>query len=399
MLAHRAAALISMIAFALVVGGCGSSKRVVVVDDAVAVAPLPPQTTQERPRQQREKMGDVMRDILESEEDLELELDDGSSDQAEPAETFDSWDTYQHEHRDQCVGDFDTLRLPDRLTFSGGNAAVEGYRMRVELTEDLGPTGLRLGLLGAPKDALPATHKNLERFLEWFRAEGVHVIIVNGDIGYSEEDLEPTFELLARSGLLVIVHAGNADPVGEFNRAARKVSARSPNLINGNFVRLVEIGSASLVLLPGYHDARYISSGAGCQYYGTDVAGLARLVGEAAGTPIIVAHGPPRGEGAHAIDNAWDAGNVGDEQLTKFLAAHKVRFGLFGHILEAGARGVDPRTGVALTTDTWSDAAWLNAGSSTSLAVDLHHGTEHKGMAGVVEFDRARMRYRWNITR
>ncbi len=393
------------------VWGCGATSTALPKPAAgsvarratVARAPVTPTTTAlastaPGPGEGR-PLADVMREILAADDQLELEVDGGAPAEAARAETFADWDIYQHEHRHQCVGSLDRLARPAHITFAGGNAALEGYKMRVQLTDATAERDLRVGVLGAPKDALAATQDNLLHFLEWFRAEGVRVVVVNGDIGYSGEDLTATFELLGTSGLLVIVHAGNADPVGEFNRAAREVGARHPTLVNGNLVRLIEVGPASLIILPGYHDGRYIASGAGCQYYGEDVADLARLVDEAAGTPVLVAHGPPRGSGSASIDQAWDAGAVGDEQLTAFMASRKVRFGIFGHILEAGGRAVDPQTGQALASGAWADAAWLNAGSSTSLSVDLQDGGEHHGMAGIVELDGARMRHRWDVRR
>jgi len=146
-------------------------------------------------------------------------------------------------------------------------------------------------------------------------------------------------------------------------------------------------------VLPGYHDPMFVSPGDGCQYYREDLEDHAKLAAKAKGKPVLVAHGPPRGADEASLDFAFDAGNVGDTALNRFIEEQGVHVGLFGHILEAGGRAVDPITGRRLKTGRWSDQLWINAGCSTSLVTELHDGTKHAGMAAVVEVDGSRARY------
>jgi hypothetical protein len=180
---------------------------------------------------------------------------------------------------------------------------------------------------------------------------------------------------------------GNADPVAGFNLALRKLSARYPNLMNGSFVRLLQIGSVALISLPGYYDPEFIPGGGGCQYYADDLKGIEELAKRAEGMSVLVSHGPPKGDHPNDIDFAFDAGNVGDARMNKTLQTARIRVGLFGHILEAGGRVVRGKGGTAVATGRWSNRLWVNAGSSSSVEQELHDGDSHHGMAAILEID------------
>lgn len=308
-------------------------------------------------------------------------------------ERYDSWATYQLEHRYDCAGRLDILDPPFEFTIGENTGTIHGHRMDFTLGRTAKPRSVRVGVLSGPKDTSDNTMANIDYFLEWFKKRRVDLVVVNGDIGYAPNELEETMTRLATSGFLVVVSAGNADANVPFNRAARDVSAQHPNLINGNLVRLIDVGPVSLLVLPGYHDPMFVSPGDGCQYYREDLADHAKLAAAAKGKPVLVAHGPPRGGDEKALDYAFDAGNVGDTALNRFIDAEGVNVGIFGHILEAGGRAVDPATGRRLKANTWSDQLWINAGCATSLVTELHDGTKHAGMAAVVEVDGRRARY------
>ncbi len=310
------------------------------------------------------------------------------------AESFADWQTYQHEHRYDCAGPRDTLEEPFYARSKGRRVVIEGSKAHMEPPSegDL-PTTVRVGIISAVKDIEEETLKNLDTFLAWFEAEQVDVIVVNGDVGYEGDHIEPALRHIGKAGWLTVAIAGNADPIGSFNLATKKLSTLYPNVVNGNFVRLVEIGQVSLIMLPGYHDPRFLLAGRGCQYYAEDVTSLDTIVADARATPVLVAHGPPRGKTASAPDYAFDAGNVGDPAMNGFMKRKGVNFGLFGHILESGGRAVDPSDERALDAGVWSERLWINAGAATSVGSDLHDGTSHAGMAAIVEFDGQRARY------
>ena len=312
-----------------------------------------------------------------------------------PAATYPSRGEWAREHRFECVGPRAVIDPPAHLRLDHGRAVHHGWRVEwtpaFDTPED---QPVRLGVLGAPKDAWEGTLANLRRLLSTFDQAGVDVIVVAGDLGYTAGDIATTLALLGASGRLVLALPGNADPVRGFHHAVAEVARRHPNVVDGSLVRLVELGPATLVTLPGYHDPRFIASEDGCRYEPEHVEALAELFDAARARAVLVAHGPPRGEGPGAIDFAFDAGNVGDPAVTAALAASGVRLGLFSHILEAGGRATDPVTGRAVAPDAWSTALWLNVGAATSAEQDLHGGAVSHGMASVVELGAQGARYR-----
>ena len=316
-----------------------------------------------------------------------------TSGEAAGPEVYSSWDTYQHEHRFDCVGRLDSLEPPQDVRLGEWLGSIEGHRMVVNRRDGKETKSLRIGVLSAPKDASAATLANIDFFFEWFRKKNVAAVVVNGDVAYAPEEFDVTLQHLAESRMLVIVTAGNADANGTFNRVMRTVSAERPNLVNGNLVRLVELGPVSLLLLAGYHDPNFINPTDGCQYYREDLATQGTLASQSRGVRVLIAHGPPRGTRREDIDFAFDAGNVGDPAINQFMSEHQVNYGIFGHILEAGGRAINPLTGRKVKHNQLADSLWLNAGCATSLETMLHSGIAHVGMAVVVEFTQDKARY------
>ena len=260
-------------------------------------------------------------------------------------EVYETWAAYQLEHRYDCAGRLDTLSPPFDFNVGKDSARIFGHRMEVTLGRSAAPKSVRIGVLSGPKDTSEKTQANMDFFLEWFEKQRVDIVVVNGDVGYTPEEFEETMTRLGESGFITVVSAGNADMNVPFNRAARDVSATYPNLVNGNLVRLVDIGPVSLLVLPGYHDAMFVSPGDGCQYYREDLDDHATLAKRGKGKPVLVAHGPPRGVDEDGLDYAFDAGNVGDTALNRFIDQQGVHLGIFGHILEAWGRAMNPETG------------------------------------------------------
>ena len=311
----------------------------------------------------------------------------------EGPEVYDTWADYQLEHRYDCAGRLDRLEPPFTFNTGENSARIFGHRMEGTLGRSSAPKTVRIGVLSGPKDTSEETQANLDFFLTWFAKKRVDIVVVNGDVGYTPEEFEETMTRLGDSGFITVVSAGNADMNVPFNRAARDVSVTHPNLVNGNLVRLVDVGPISLLVLPGYHDAMFVSPGDGCQYYREDLKDHATLAKAGKGKPVLVSHGPPRGLNEDALDFAFDAGNVGDTALNRFIDEQGVRLGIFGHILEAGGRAMDPSSARAVRAGKWATNLWVNAGCATSLVTQLHDGTRHAGMAAVIETDGAKSRY------
>ena len=310
-----------------------------------------------------------------------------------PLRTFRDWSEYLHDHRFVCSGERGLLVAPVALRFRHGRATLHGWHLDWHAPDGHPEHSVTLGVLGATKDAYPGTLANLDHFLAAFAQEGVDVIIVAGDIGYAPEDIAKVLERLALSGRLVVAITGNAEPIRSFHSAIIDVTRRHQNLIDGNLVRLIQLGPASLVTVPGYFDERFMAAEEGCLYDGDDLEALDPMI-EAADSPVVlVSHGPPRGAGEHAIDVAFDAGHVGDPSLRDLMERHAIDMGLFSHILECGGRAVDSESGESVAPETWSAQALLNVGAATSLEQDMHDGTSRHGMAAIVQLGPRGMRY------
>ncbi len=389
MQSHLRAALVVLISLALAACG-GTARHTYAVADDAEPEIRAPRVTKPAPRRNRGVATVAsLRPIPIDPSILEGHVDD------EPTEatTYASWAEYTHDHRFDCVGPLDQLAAPSALPLDHGSATLHGWHL--DWQPPAGASAhVTVGVLGATKDAYEDTLANLDHFLAAFDAAGVDVIVLAGDIGYTPEDIAVVLDRVARAGRLTLAIAGNAEPVRGFHMAVGQVAKRHPNVIDGNLVRLVELGPASLVTMPGYYEPRFIASDDGCHYERDDVEGLTPIFEQAQARPVLISHGPPRSQGARALDVAYDAGNVGDPGLAALMKRHGVRLGLFSHILESGGRATDPLTHTDVAPGTWSTSMWLNAGAATSLAQDLHGGRTIHGMAAIVELGPQGARYR-----
>jgi Icc-related predicted phosphoesterase len=148
-----------------------------------------------------------------------------------------------------------------------------------------------------------------------------------------------------------------------------------------------------LVGLPGYFNRTFIHASGGCHYQDKDVDALASVVDGATAPAVLVSHGPPRGQGKDALDHAVEAGNVGNEKLTSFLKAKNVKFGIFGHILEAGGRGIDGGSGKFVPPGEWSKSLHINVGSASGTPWQMNDGTVSTGIAMIFEVSGDKARY------
>lgn len=279
-----------------------------------------------------------------------------------------------------------TLPQPETRTVAGHSFAVHGSRW-----ERLGGAWseeLRIGVLGALKDASPATRANVQRAAKRFQAEKVNFVVANGDLG-EDRELDDVFFLLGESfSVPVLVFAGNMEWTAAFSEAFAKAGAKHPQLINGNWARHIDLGGVHLLTLPGWSNRSFMQSGA-CRYGDADLEDLRRLAKPLveAGEPIVLlTHGPPRGDGPEALDMTYDSGNVGNEQLRHLIDELPISFGIFSHILESGGR---IRSGFADGALLKSPVRkpqtrlYLNAGSASAFAWEMLDKSRSEGMAAV----------------
>lgn len=286
-----------------------------------------------------------------------------------------------------------TLERPEEVTLGKHRFVVEGSTMRRLGGKWQGR--LTLGVLGALKDASDATKKNVDKAARVFKKERVDLVVVNGDLGEDTELLDVMNMLGERFDVPVLLHAGNMEWITAFTEAYVEAKKRHPLLINGNWTRHLDLGGVHLVTLPGWSNHKFTSSGA-CRYGKDEVQELRALAAPLTArgdVVILVAHGPPQGEGKRALDMTHDAGNVGDVPLRAVIEELPIRFGLFSHILEAGgraARSFDERGVVRLPVRRPEPRLYVNAGSASAFPWGMLSGRTSEGMAMVFRLDKGK---------
>jgi Icc-related predicted phosphoesterase len=286
-----------------------------------------------------------------------------------------------------CPGSFVKLQQPDAISI--GKLKVERLGSQWTISgETHTPGSLTIGVLGAIKDAGRDTKGNLKLFAKWFKKQKIDIIVANGDIALDEFDLEEVFIELGRLGYPVLVIAGNSESRTSFNRTAVEVARKHPNIINGNWVRRLDWGAYSLWTVPGYHDKKFLYGRNGCLYKRDHIRATARAIGKAKKqVNVLIAHGPPRYKGAPGLDKITDGKHVGDKMLSKLIKDLGIKFGIFGHILEAGGTVATKMGDKASAAGSAQKSLYFNAGSANGLPWGMNDGQTMRGMAAVLKLD------------
>jgi Icc-related predicted phosphoesterase len=264
----------------------------------------------------------------------------------------------------------------------GGRAAVRrGNHLRFTEADKDGQ--LVLGVLGPVNEDSPNNLQALQKYLTFFQAEKADAIVVDGDTGETEEGIVHVLDAVAASKVPVLVVIGNRECRADYAAATRRVSEKRSNLVNLNEVRTVEFPEATLISVPGYHDPNFINCAKGCQYFQSTLDEAAESAKAATSPVILVAHGPPLGEGSQALDYATPAGNVGDPALRAVLSETGVRFGIFAHIKEAGSRATDLAGTTVVDPDRAARVLFLNPGPANTAKWKMNDGTSGHGFAAI----------------
>jgi len=182
----------------------------------------------------------------------------------------------------------------------------------------------------------------------------------------------------------VLVIAGNRECQSEFTDGVAEAQKEFSNVVNMNRIRAVEFADATVISLPGYHDPNFTHCATGCRYYQSTLDELVQLAKGSKQPVILIAHGPPKGEGSQALDYAISGGNVGDAQLSRALLDGGIAFGAFSHIKEAGARATDLPGTTLIKPGTATRSFYLNPGPADTITWEMNDGTKSHGMAAVI---------------
>lgn len=299
-----------------------------------------------------------------------------------------TWSALEERYLLECRAPVGLAVEPETRTIRGVSYRIEGSRV---VRDGAPPRRIVVGVLSALKDVTPETRANVKKALAAFERAKVDLVVANGDVALNEFDLEEAMKLLGQTGYPTFVLIGNSEGRGAFNRAFTLAEKDAPSLFNLNWVRHVDLGLIDLVSLAGYYNRPFIHQKSGCYLAPEDVEETGRLVDELNArkrTVVLVSHAPPKSRGADAIDRADQFGNVGDPEILKLVDERKVRFGLFGHILESGGRAAtDVRLGKPAKPKKKVRQLYVNAGATSAMPWQLLDGKTAHGMAAIVTFD------------
>jgi hypothetical protein len=273
-------------------------------------------------------------------------------------------------------------------------ATIHGHRLALDGTPDADDRAV-IGVIASVNDAASDTLEAVDGYLRDFATRGVELVIVAGDSGESQKDIEAVLRRVAASGLPVLAFPGNVEPRDAFVAAAAAVHKDVPALIDGMVVRRIDWDDVTILTLPGHADPKYIRAGAkGCHYLPADVKALAALAKDAKAPVLLAAHTPPRGKGAAAVDWHYDGEHTGDPELAKLITSAAIPFGIFPNIKEAGGSAssdVDGEKPVAAAEK--SATLYLNPGAANTLPWTLNDGSTANGMAAVLEIQGGKASY------
>ena len=267
-------------------------------------------------------------------------------------------------------------------------AAGEKYEIvgnyRLKAINGNGTKPLVLGVLTDIKNNIPRNIENLKKFFETFKKEKATAVVIAGDTSEKYESLKPLFEFLAKQNLLTLVIMGNREVKEDYVKAAAEVHAQYKNFIDMNRIRTADLKAATVVSLAGYYDPNYIHNPPGCAYTPQQIVETKNLIDKIGNAAVLLSHGPPRGTGQTAIDQAVEAGNVGDPMLTKLISDAGVPFGVFGNIHEAGGKAVGGDFKGVLAQNKPLPRLYLNPGPADSDPWKMNDGSISRGMAAIL---------------
>ncbi|MBI2374991.1 MAG: metallophosphoesterase [Deltaproteobacteria bacterium] len=285
-----------------------------------------------------------------------------------------------------CFSPWSSTGTPANQTIGARSFTRTGTLLEETSKDD--DTKAVLGVVSDIKEDMPENLANLDKIIEWFKANKVDTILVTGDTGEEPAQIEHSLDKIAATGLPVFVIIGNREGKTAYNTALGAVSKRFPNVVNLNQARLIRMDDVAIVSLPGYFNKTYIHSEDGCLYGPDDVEATKAVVAAAKDkTIVLVSHGPPHQTGLEALDRTRDQENVGDPAMAALIKDTGIKFGVFGNIHEAGGRATDLSGTKLVAAKTPVEELFMNPGPADSVRWPLNDGTESVGMAGLMLVD------------
>lgn len=244
---------------------------------------------------------------------------------------------------------------------------------------------LKIGAVAGLKDADDDNVAHLRRLVAELRRLGAEVLVADGDLGDNADEQETLLGVLTETGLPVLVAAGNREVRSELDGAEAELRKKGAKLFDLSHARIVDLGDALVVGLPGAFERRQLHADGACLYVQKDLDQLAQALDKIAAGPVpalLVAAVPPRGHDARALDFS-EGQNLGDSRLSGLLGPHRAAFGIFGSVWEAGGRAIDGHS-APLAQGVESEQLYLNPGAADKTPWPMADGSTVFGQAALL---------------
>jgi hypothetical protein len=241
---------------------------------------------------------------------------------------------------------------------------------------------IRIGALAGLKEADEDNLAHLHQLVAELKRRGADVLIADGDLGDNPDEQEKLLGTLTESGLPVLVVAGNREVRSELDAAEGELRKKGAKILDLSHTRVVDLGDAVVLGLPGAFERRQLHSDGACIYVQKDIDALAAALERMSSGPpaLLVAAVPPRGQDAKALD-ASEGQNVGDLRLQALVK--RAPFGIFGQVWESGGRAVDSK-GARVLPGADSDQLYLNPGAADRTPWPMSDGSTVAGQAALL---------------
>jgi hypothetical protein len=239
---------------------------------------------------------------------------------------------------------------------------------------------VKIGAIAGLKDADEENVAWIRKLVAELKRRGAEVIVAAGDLGDNPDEQETLLGAVAESGLPVLVVAGNREVRSDLDAAEAELRKKGARIIDLSRARVVELGDATIVGLPGTFERRQLHAEGACIYVQRDIDALGAALDRLPQPTLLVAAVPPRGQDASALDLS-EGQNVGDPRLSPLL--QKTRFGIFAQVWEAGGRAVDAR-GRPVPPGTQSPQLYLNPGAADRTPWPMADGSTVAGQAALM---------------
>ncbi len=242
---------------------------------------------------------------------------------------------------------------------------------------------LRIGALAGLKNADEDNLTHLRALMAELKRRGAEVLIADGDLGDNSDEQETLLGVLAETGLPILVAAGNREVRSELDAAEDELRKKGARLADLSHTRVVDLGDALVVGLPGGFERRQLRADGACLYVQKDLDALGAFLDHLpalAPPALLVAAVPPRGHDARALD-ASEGQNLGDPRLAALI--RRVPFGVFGQVWEAGGRAID-LAGQPVGPATEADRLYLNPGAADLTPWPMADGSTAQGLAALI---------------